>query len=84
MRVVLWELETLEAEVESIAGGRSGVVRVGAVTGPAVGCLMPALRKVKDESPDIETTIEVGPSVQLVRGLREGRLDFVIARLTPE
>ncbi|WP_417741995.1 LysR family transcriptional regulator [Salipiger sp.] len=84
VRVVLWELETLEAEVEHIAGGRAGVVRVGAVTGPAVGCLMPALRKVKGESPDIETTIEVGPSVQLVRRLQEGRLDFIIARLTPE
>ena len=44
VRVVLWELETLEAEVESIAGGRAGVVRLGAVTGPAVGSLMPALR----------------------------------------
>lgn len=84
VRVILWELETLQAEVGSIAAGEAGEVRVGAVTGPAMGFLIPALRQVKAESPAIEPTIEVSPSVQLVRGLREGRFDFVIARLPPD
>ncbi|WP_010141840.1 LysR family transcriptional regulator [Oceanicola sp. S124] len=84
VRVILLELATLQAEVGNIAEGQAGEIRVGAVTGPAMGFLMPALLKVKAESPGIEATIEVGPSVQLVRGLREGRFDFVIARLLPD
>jgi DNA-binding transcriptional LysR family regulator len=84
IRVILSELESLQTEVENLNVGQSGEIRVGAVTGPAMGFLMPAIRAVKEESPDIEATIEVGPSVQLVRGLKEGRFDFIIARLPPE
>ena len=84
IRVILRELETLQSEVGNLAEGQAGEIRVGAVTGPAMGFLMPALRQVKAESPDIEATIEVGPSVELVRGLREGRFDFIIARLMPD
>lgn len=84
IRVILWEIETLQTEVENISGGQAGEIRVGAVTGPAMGFLMPALRRIKADSPDIEATIEVGPSAQLVRGLREGRFDFIIARLPPD
>ncbi|NIZ08175.1 LysR family transcriptional regulator [Pseudooceanicola sp. HF7] len=81
IRVILTELDSLQTEVENLNIGQSGEVRVGAVTGPAMGYLMPAIRKIKEEAPDIEATIEVGPSSQLVRGLKEGRFDFIIARL---
>lgn len=84
IRVILSELDDLSTEVENLNVGRAGEIRVGAVTGPAVGILMPAIRRVKEESPDMEATIEVAPSVVLVRGLKEGRFDFVIARLPPD
>ncbi|MBT9382866.1 LysR family transcriptional regulator [Pseudooceanicola sp. CBS1P-1] len=84
VRVILWEMESLQSEVESLNSGQMGEVRVGAVTGPAMGFLMPALQYVKEQSPRIEATIEVSPSVQLVRGLQEGRFDFIVARLPPE
>ena len=58
-------------------------MRVGTVTGPTVGCLVPALRRVRETAPKIEVSVEVGPSAELVRGLEEGRFDFILARFPP-
>ncbi|NSY40184.1 LysR family transcriptional regulator [Leisingera sp. ANG59] len=83
-KVILEEYGALDEDARRITSGQSGRVRVGAVTGPAVGLLMPAILAVKASAPDIEMTIGVGPSTELVRGLVEGRFDFVIARIPPE
>ncbi|WHZ33336.1 LysR family transcriptional regulator [Sagittula sp. MA-2] len=83
-QVILEEYDALEREARRITTGEMGQVRVGAVTGPAVGLIVPAVRRVKAAAPDIEMTIEVGPSTELVRGLVEGRFDFVISRLPAE
>lgn len=80
-RVILSELDTLANEVTQLRGGRAGAVRIGAVTGPAVGALVPALTALREDVPHIEPTIEVAPSVTLIRGLEEGHFDFVLARL---
>lgn len=82
--VILEEFDAIDAQAGRLAAGETGHVRVGAVTGPAVGLLMPAIRQVKESAPGIEVTIEVGPSTELVRGLFEGRFDFVVSRLPPE
>ena len=83
-KVILEEFDALDSGARRAAKGELGRIRVGAVTGPAVGLLMPAVLEMKARSPDVEVTIEVGPSVELVRGLVEGRFDFVISRLPPE
>lgn len=83
-RVVLAELDLLGQEVRNLKDGQMGNVRVGSVTGPAVSSLVPAVQAVRKEAPDIEISIEVGPSNQLVRALDEGALDFVLARLPSE
>jgi len=83
-RAVLVELENLESEVKSLSKGYSGDLRVGSVTGPAVSHLIPAIRKIKTDTPDIEATIEIAPSTQLVRRLKTGELDFIIGRLAPD
>lgn len=83
-RAILTELDSLEAEMENVKAGLAGEVRVGSVTGPAVRCLVPAIRQIKDHAPGIEPTIEVAPSTELVRGLDEGRFDFILARLPPD
>jgi DNA-binding transcriptional LysR family regulator len=80
-RFILAEVDTLATEVAKLQDGTAGAVRVGAVTGPAVGALVPALVALRAEMPDIQPTIEVSPSVTLVRGLEEGRFDFVLARV---
>jgi DNA-binding transcriptional LysR family regulator len=80
-RAILVEFDSLVADVRGIEAGEAGEVRVGSVSGPAVAYLVPALRRVKRQAPEVEATFEVGPSTELVRGLAEGRFDFVIARL---
>lgn len=80
-RVILSEVDALSLEIGRLRGGLAGEVRVGAVTGPAVGALVPALTTMRREAPDIRPTIEVAPSVALIRGLEEGRFDFVLARI---
>jgi DNA-binding transcriptional LysR family regulator len=83
-RTILTAMENLEYEVTHLKTGQLGEVRIGAVTGPTVGCVVPAVQKVKASSVDLRITIEVGPSTHLIRGLVEGEFDFVIARLPPE
>ncbi len=80
-RVVLSELANLQKELKSLTTGQAGEVRIGTVTGPAVGIVLPVLHELRETSPDIAVTIEVGPSSDLVRGLEEGRFDFIIARI---
>ena len=80
---ILSGFDSLDGEVRNLNAGYIGDVRVGSVTGPAVGSLVPAVQEVRRKAPNIQVTIEVGPSTQLVRGLQEGRFDFVIARVPP-
>lgn len=83
-RVILAEVDALSEEVAQLRDGRAGAVRVGSVTGPTVGALVPALVALRREVPDFQPSIEVAPSVSLIRGLEEGRFDFVLARLGPD
>ncbi|MCV2868885.1 LysR family transcriptional regulator [Defluviimonas sp. WL0002] len=80
-RIVLSGLESLEKEVTSLSSGVAGDVRIGSVTGPAVGILLPAMAVMREIAPDISLSIDVGPSTDLVRGLNEGRFDFIMARV---
>ncbi|MCJ8141096.1 LysR family transcriptional regulator [Falsirhodobacter halotolerans] len=77
-------MHDLEAEVDELRQGRSGAVRVGSVTGPAVGSMVPAIRQLRGHAPDAQVAVDVAPSGQLMRGLMAGDYDFVIARLTPD
>ncbi|WP_428924886.1 LysR family transcriptional regulator [Marinibacterium sp. SX1] len=80
-RAILGTMDSLATEVEELKEGQAGEVRVGSVTGPAVQCLVPAVQAVRASTPGVEVSIEVGPSTELVRGLEEGRFEFVLARL---
>jgi DNA-binding transcriptional LysR family regulator len=81
---MLTEMQNLAREMQEEREGRSGLVQAGAVTGPAVGCLVPAIRRLKAVSPRVELRIDVVPSIQLMRGLEEGDYDFIIGRLLPD
>lgn len=77
------ELADAAREVAGAATGRAGVVRVGAVTGPALSLVMPTLIGLQRELPEFRAEVTVGTSVTLCDQLREGRLDFALARLSP-
>lgn len=83
-RTILTAFDNMETEIEGLGLGQTGEVKIGAVTGPAVRCLVPAILAIKADSPEIEPTLEVAPSNELVRLLERGHFDFVIARLPPE
>lgn len=80
---ILAELDMAEAEVAAVISGHLGTVRVGAVTGAAVGYTVPAIQALKREAPDVEIQVIVAPSIQLMDGLLEGELDFILARVPP-
>lgn len=80
-QAMLTGLSDLARELEEIQGGLSGTVRVGAVTGPALGCVVPALRRLKAVAPGLEIAVEVAPSAALLAMLDQGALDFLLARV---
>ncbi len=79
-RQLLQGFDKLEMDVTNIASGHAGSVRIGTVTGPAVGLVVPVVRAMRLQAPQIEFTIEVAPSATLMSGLDEGLFDFVVAR----
>lgn len=75
------ELFDAAREVAEVATGRAGVVRVGAVTGPALSLVLPALTDLQRISAGFRVEVTVGTSVHLCSELRDGKLDFALARL---
>ncbi|NHB75644.1 LysR family transcriptional regulator [Rhodobacter calidifons] len=77
------ELADAARDLAEAATGRAGVVRVGAVTGPALSLVMPTLITLQSDLPDFRAEVTVATSVTLCELLRAGRLDFALARLSP-
>lgn len=79
--IVLSDLEAAEEELLSVQAGRSGTVRVGAVTAAAVTHVVPAVRTLQAEADRPKIHVDVAPSVDLMDGLLGGRFDFVLCRV---
>jgi DNA-binding transcriptional LysR family regulator len=74
------ELTDAAREVAEAATGNAGTIRVGAVTGPALSMVMPAILGLQETRPDIHVEVTVATSDHLCDQLRDGSLDFVLAR----
>lgn len=83
-RAILREMRSMASEVQALEGGFGGSVRVGAVTGPAVSLLVPAVRALKRVAPEAEVAVDVAPSRELLRQLSAGEIDFALGRVLPE
>lgn len=83
-RNILEEVAGAADEVARFRAGRGGTVRIGAVTGGAIGLVVPAIGQLRQVAPDAEVHVEVAMSRELVRGLRAMRLDFVLGRIPPD
>jgi DNA-binding transcriptional LysR family regulator len=77
-------MHDLDENLSNIKTGLAGKIRIGSVTGPAVKYIVPSVQALKDTSPEIDVTVEVAPSRQLLRQLLSGQLDLVLARILPE
>ncbi len=74
------ELTDAAREVAEAATGKAGTIRVGAVTGPALSMVMPAILDLQETYPAVHVEVTVATSVLLCDQLRDGSLDFVLAR----
>lgn len=81
---VLIEIEDAGRELAGIGGGTGGQVRLGAVTGPALDRVLPALARARADLPRVQIEVVVATSDVLCEQLLAGRLDFALARLPPE
>lgn len=79
---VVSDLDRIALEIDAFQRGKAGVVRVGAVTGAAVGFVVPAVQKLKAEARSATVSVEVAPSVDLMEGLLRGDLDIALSRLS--
>lgn len=74
-------IEETAAELDAFRKGRSGTVRIGAVTGAAVASVVPAIQALKDDAEDADIHVEVTHSEGLMEGLINGAFDFVLCRI---
>ena len=80
-RNILDELTDAADEVERLRLGRGGIVRIGTVTGAAVGYVVPAIRALKEQSPEAEVHVDVAISEELISGLLALRHDMILGRV---
>lgn len=78
---ILLEMREVDREIADLKLGKGGSVFLGAVTAPAIELAVPAIRKVRQEHPRIEISVQVETSAVLARELLASRHDFIIARI---
>jgi DNA-binding transcriptional LysR family regulator len=78
---VLIELRDAARDMAEVIAGGVGHVRIGAVTGPALDRVLPALRTARLAQPAVTVEVIVATSDILCQQLLSGRIDFAIARL---
>ncbi len=78
---ILQEISDAGRDIEQHVSGQSGHVSIGAVTGPAIEFVLPALRHIRLSYPGISISVEVSPSRTLAPMLVDGKLDFSLSRI---
>lgn len=68
---------------QRVRSARSGKVRLGMIDIAAVVHFPEVLRAFRDEHPDVELTMSVSPSGQLLEDLRDGMLDLIVCVAPP-
>lgn len=82
-RSVLADFDRTREDIEAVASGGSGRIRVGAMVVATPGLLARAVARVKQGSPRTTISIEEGDLSRLLPRLRVGELDFIVGRLEP-
>lgn len=80
-RKLVHDMEQMALDFAAHRAGRGGAVRVGAVTGAALGAVIPATLALKAEAPRVEVLLDVSSSSRLMWGLERGEYDLAICRL---
>lgn len=80
-RRLLRDLDDIGREVSEMGKGSRGLVRIGAVTGPALQIVLPVIRQAHASHPNIEISVTVDTSDKLCEALLAGNLDFYLGRI---
>jgi DNA-binding transcriptional LysR family regulator len=80
-RIALSSLTQAGNELEALKTGRFGKVSVGAIAGPALSLLPPAIAIVAREHPDLRVELAVESSDVLIERLTQSKLDIMVGRL---
>jgi len=80
-RAILRQLDETQQSVGAFTRGARGLVRIGAVTGPALEIVLPVIRDLRVTYPEIEITVNVETSDKLAESLLSHDIDFYIGRL---
>ena len=80
-RIALSRLNEAGAEIEALKAGHAGSVAVGAIAGPAMTLLPPALARINQQHPDLRVSVLVESSDVLLEHLAQNRIDLMIGRL---
>jgi DNA-binding transcriptional LysR family regulator len=80
-RIALSSLREAGQEVEALKSGLSGHVSLGAITGPALTLIPPALAAVARTTPKLRVELHVESSDVLLEQLAAGKIDIMIGRL---
>lgn len=84
VRKLVHDIDQMTKDFAAHLDGTGGSVRVGAVTGGALGVLIPAILELHHHTPLVDVSLDVGSSAQLMRGLEAGEYDFTLSRLGPK
>jgi len=82
-RSVLADFDRTREDIETVASGGAGRIRVGAMVVATPGLLVDAVGQLKSQSPRTTVSIEEGDLSRLLPRLRVGELDFIVGRLEP-
>ncbi len=82
-RKLVHDIDQMSKDFAAHLDGTGGSVRVGAVTGGALGVLIPAILELHRHAPLVDVSLDVASSAQLMRGLEAGEYDFTLSRLGP-
>lgn len=82
-RSVLADLDRTRDELEAVASGAAGRVRVGAMVVATPVLLAQGIERLKAQSPQTTVLVEEGDLTRLLPQLRMGELDLFVGRLEP-
>jgi DNA-binding transcriptional LysR family regulator len=82
-RKLVHDIDRMAQDFAAHLDGTGGTVRVGAVTGGALAVAIPAILRLKAESPLVDVSLDVSSSSHLMWGLERGEYDFTLSRVGP-
>lgn len=80
-RIALASLGEAGVEIEALKAGHAGRVSLGAIAGPAMTLLPPALARLDQAHPDLRVSVIVESSDVLLEHLSQNRIDLMVGRL---